>query len=238
MAPHRAIIFEKRGSVAHVSLNRPDFLNAYNIRMRDDFSEALTAVQCDDEVKALIISGQGRAFCAGADLTEFGTAPSQASARRVRWQRDVWGQLDRLTVPTIAAVHGYCIGSGVEIMLLCDIRIAAEDTVFAMPEAHLGMVPAAGGSQTLPRSSGASRALDMLLTGRKIGAAEALEMGLITRIVPNDAVQRAAGELAVELAERPSSAVRNAKRAIREGLDLSLEDGLQLEWQLARIACQ
>jgi len=238
MAPHRTIIFEKLGSVAHISLNRPDFLNAYNTRMRDEFSEALAAVQCDDEVRALIITGQGRAFCAGADLTEFGTAPSLASARRVRWQRDVWGQLNRLTVPTIAAVHGYCIGSGVEIMLLCDIRVTAEDTVFGMPEAHLGMMPAAGGSQTLPRNSGPSKALDLLLTGRGIGADEALEMRLVTRIVPNDAVQHAAWELAIGLAERSSATVRNAKQAIRQGLDLSLKDGLQLEWRLAQIASQ
>ena len=173
--------------------------------MRDDFSEALTAVRCDDEVKALIISGQGRAFCAGADLTEFGTAPSQAVARRVRWQRDVWGQLDGLPVPVIAAVHGYCIGSGLEIMLLCDIRIAAEDTVFAMPEAHLGMIPAAGGSQTLPRNSSASAALDLLLTGRRIGAEEAL------RLRP-DHPDRAAGRITGSGVEGGFQSIRTANQ--------------------------
>ena len=136
-------MLEKRDHVAHISLNRPSALNAYNIPMRDDFSEALAAVEIDDEVRCLIISGQGRAFCAGADLTEFGTAPSQVVARQVRWERDVWGQLNNLSIPTVAAVHGYCIGSGIEIMLLCDLRIAAYDTIFAMPELHLGMIPAA-----------------------------------------------------------------------------------------------
>ena len=238
MPGYGTVVYEKRGAVAHISLNRPDSLNAYNIQMRDDFSEALTAVRCDDEVKALIISGQGRAFCAGADLTEFGTAPSQAVARRVRWQRDVWGQLNNLPVPVIAAVHGYCIGSGVEIMLLCDIRIAAKETVFAMPESHLGMIPAAGGSQTLPRHCGTSAALDLLLTGRRIETEEALALGLITRIVPAQELRAAAEALASQLAEYPPMAVANIKHAIRGGLDLGLADGLNLESRLAQLSYQ
>ena len=156
-APFRTIIYEKSCAVAHISLNRPDRLNAYSVRMRDDFAEALHAVAVDDEVGVLLITGQGRAFCAGADLSEFGTAPSQVIARNVRWQRDVWGQIIDLPKPVVAAAHGYCIGSGVEIMLLADVRIAAWDTVFAMPELHLGLIPAAGGTQTLPRNAGTSQ---------------------------------------------------------------------------------
>ena len=234
---YSTIIFERQGAVAHISLNRPAALNAYNVQMRDDFSEALAALGLDDEVKSLVISGQGRAFCAGADLTEFGTAPSQAVARRVRWERDVWGQLNDLAIPFVAAVHGYCIGSGVEIMLLCDIRVAAEDTVFAMPEVHLGMIPAAGGSQTLPRNCDASAALDLLLTGRRIDAAEALELGLITRIVPGEELDAAAMNLAMKLAELPDSTGIYIKRAIRQGMDLDLAKGLELEGRLALQAC-
>ena len=233
MSAYRTILLEKRDNVAHLSLNRPEARNAYNLRMRDDFAEALAAVDLDDEVGALIISGQGRAFCAGADLTEFGTAPSQVTARRVRWERDVWGQLNGLKIPTIAAVHGYCIGSGVEIMLLCDLRIAAEGTVFAMPEAQLGMIPAAGGSQTLPRNCGAAAALDLLLTGRRIDAAEALRLGLVTRVVPQDLLLSRAGELAAELAGSPRGTAGYVKRAVRQGLDLSLGEGLELEGRLA-----
>ena len=136
MSGFSTLIYSKDGLVAHISLNRPQVLNAYNIQMRDDFSEALNAVQDDPDIRALLITGQGRAFCAGADLTEFGSAPSQAAARQVRWQRDVWGQLLSLSIPVVAAVHGYCIGSGVEIALLCDIRIGAVGTVFAMPEPY------------------------------------------------------------------------------------------------------
>ena len=233
-----AILFEKRGAVAHLSLNRPASLNAYNLRMRDDFSEALSAVALDDEVKALIITGQGRAFCAGADLTEFGTAPSQAEARRVRWQRDVWGQLDALAVPVVAAAHGYCIGSGLEIMLLSDLRIAAQGTIFAMPEVQLGMIPAAGGSQTLPRNCRGDRALDLLFTGRRIDAAEALALGLVTRVVPPEELEATAWQLAAELAEHQPAIMQYAKQTIRQGLDMSLKEGLQLERRTAQLALQ
>ena len=235
MHPYETIIFEKHGDVAHISLNRPVSLNAYNLQMRDDFSEALNAVAYDEEVRALIITGQGRAFCAGADLNEFGTAPSQAIARQVRWERDVWGQLHGLSVPTIAAVHGYCIGSGVEIMLLCDLRIGADDTIFAMPELHLGMIPAAGGSQTLPRNSNPAAALDLLLTGKRIGAAEALAMGLITRIAPRSEMETQAWELATGLADRPANASVYVKKAVLDGIDMRLADGLDMERRLSGI---
>ena len=124
--------------MARISLDRPAVLNAYNIQMRDDFSEALSAVADDPEVRALLITGEGRGFCAGADLTEFGSAPSQIIARQVRWQRDVWGQMISMDKPIVVAIHGFCIGSGLEIALLGDLRLAAHDTIFAMPEVQPG----------------------------------------------------------------------------------------------------
>ena len=235
MRPFQTIIYEKEGSIAHISLDRPAVLNAYNVQMRDDFSEALRAVADDPGVRALLITGAGRAFCAGADLTEFGTAPSLVIARQVRWQRDVWGQMIDLEVPVVAAVHGYCIGSGLEIALLCDIRIAAEDTVFAMPEVMLGMIPAAGGTQTLPRHAGTSRSLDLLLTGRRFTAREVLEMGLVTRLCAPDRLQTGARQLVSGLVEADPAVARSLKRAFREGSDLSLREGLQLESRLAAL---
>ena len=201
--------------------------------MRDDFSEALQAVADDPDVRALLITGEGRAFCAGADLSEFGTAPSLVIARQVRWQRDVWGQMIDLDIPVVAAVHGYCIGSGLEIALLCDIRLAAEDTVFAMPEVRLGMIPAAGGTQTLPRHAGSSRALDLLLTGRRFTAGEALEMGLVTRLCGPDVLQAESRSLASALAEADPAVVGALKRALRDGGDLSMSEALQLENRLS-----
>lgn len=227
------LLFSKEGGVAHISLNRPQSLNAYNIQMRDDFSQVLSAVADDPEVRAVLITGRGRAFCAGADLTEFGTAPSLVRARQVRWGRDVWGQFYGLRQPVVAAVHGYCIGSGLEITLLCDLRIAAENTIFAMPEVHLGMIPAAGGTQTLPRNARQAAALDLLLTGRRFSAAEALEMGLVTRVAPDPELQEAAWNLASTLAARDPQGLAAAKTALQEGADLPLGRALEVEARLA-----
>ena len=232
MRPFETLIYEKVGAVAHLSLDRPDVLNAYNVQMRDDFSEALRAVDDDPEVMALLITGEGRAFCAGADLTEFGSAPSQVIARQVRWERDVWGQMIQLNKPIVAAVHGYCIGSGLEIALLCDLRLAAKDTVFAMPEVRLGMIPAAGGTQTLPRNAGTSRALDLLLTGRRFYADEALDMSLVTRLHSPGQLRLEAWSIARQLSMADRATVKNIKRALHDGYDMQLDKSLKLERRL------
>ena len=233
MSGFTTLLYCKEGPVAHISLNRPQVLNAYNVQMRDDLSEALAAVQDDAEVRALLITGQGRAFCAGADLTEFGSAPSQTVARRVRWERDVWGQLLSISVPVVAAVHGYCIGSGVEIALLCDIRIGALGTVFAMPEVQLGMIPAAGGTQTLPGIAGRSPAMDLLLTGRRVDAEEALDLGLLTRVVPEGELLEQAGKLSRQLAALEPDLAISAKECLVRGADLPLDKALGMEARLA-----
>ena len=232
-AAFRTIIFEKEGRVAHLALNRTDRLNAYSVAMRDDFAEALHLVAEDEEIGALLITGKGRAFCAGADLSEFGTAPSQVIARNARWQRDVWGQLINLDKPIVVAVHGYCIGSGVEILLLGDLRIAASDAVFAMPEVQLGMIPAAGGSQTLPASVGPSVTLDLLYTGRRFGAEEALRYGIVSRVVGPDDLAATAWETAEELSELPRGFASGLKRAWNVGREMPLAAGLDLEQRLA-----
>ena len=233
MPPFSTLLFEKKGSVAHISLNRPHALNAYNVQMRDDFSEALSAAKDDPDIRAVLITGQGRAFCAGADLTEFGTAPSQAVARQVRWERDVWGQLVRLPKPVVVAVHGYCIGSGVEMALLGDLRLAGEDTIFALPEVQLGMIPAAGGTQTVPRNVPPGAAMDILLTGRRFDAAEALAMGLVTRVVANGDLIHTAWDVAGALAVLETEKVAAVNTGLTMGGDLSLADGIALETRLA-----
>ncbi len=229
MSGDSAIQYEKQGSVSHIWLDRPDVLNAYNTAMRDQLYETLGAVAEDDEVAVVLLRGRGRSFCAGADLTEFGTAPSQAIAREVRWQRDVWCRLSELSVPVICAIHGHCIGSGVEISLLCDLRLASADATFAMPEVRLGMIPAAGGTQTLTRSLGFSAALDLLLTGRRIDAVEARRIGLVNQVLPSwDALNSEAESLAGQLApvSRCAAAV---KRAVCVGADLPLAMALETE---------
>src|SRR5262249_5825569 len=137
MTSQSPVLYEKHGPVAVVSLNRPKRLNAYNVAMRDALFEALEAVRDDPEVGALVVRGNGPAVCTGGDVREFGSAPSPVTARDVRWQRDVWGLLRGLSKPTIAAVHGYAVGGGLEMVLLCDFCIAAEDARFAYPETAL-----------------------------------------------------------------------------------------------------
>src|SRR5262245_21751774 len=168
----RPVLYEKAGPDAVVSLNRPEVLNAYNVAMRDALFEALHAVRDDPDVRVMILRGNGPAFCTGGDVHEFGTAPSPVVARAVRWGRDVWGLLKSLAKPSIAAVHGSVVGGGMEMALLCDVCLAADDARFSYPETGLGMIPGVAGTQTTPRTIGTGRALDLILTGRWIDAPE------------------------------------------------------------------
>ena len=227
------VLYSKHGPVAHIVLNRPESINAFDFRMRDELSEVMEAVRDDPEVRVAVLRGAGeRGFCAGADLREFGTAPSTAIARQARWQRDIWGQLLGLEKPLIAALHGQVLGSGVEIACLCDIRIASEDAVFGMPEVALGMIPAAGGTQTVPRMTGTGRALEMLLTNRRVTALEALRLGLVHRLVPKEVLVKKVQRIALELACRPPGVITAVKTAILMGMDLPLDKGLGLESRL------
>lgn len=233
MGAFETINYTKADGVGRISLNRPRVLNAYNMEMRDDLYQVLEAVRDDPEVRVAVLQGEGRAFCAGADLTEFGTAPSLAVARQVRWERDVWGAFLSVSKPIIASVHGYCLGSGVEMALLCDLRIASSDAVFGLPEVSLGMIPAAGGTQTLPRTLGVPRALELLLTRRRIDAAEALEMGMVTRVVEPEHLEAEVKATAFRLAQLDPRAVEATKQAVWQGLDLPVGRALELEARLA-----
>src|SRR5262249_43437087 len=153
--------------------------NAYSVAMRDDLHAVLSAADADPEIRVLVLRGCGPAFCTGGDLREFGSAPSPFIARQVRWQRDVWGLLLRMRAITLAAVHGLAVGGGMEMALLCDLCLAADDARFALPETGRGMIPGVGGTQTLPRRIGTGRALDVMLTGRWIDAREAAMLGLV-----------------------------------------------------------
>jgi enoyl-CoA hydratase/carnithine racemase len=232
--PFDTLIYEKQNGLARVTLNRPDVLNVYNLRMRDELWEVLGAIRDDPTVRALLLNGAGRSFCAGADLTEFGTAPSVAVAREVRWARDVWGLLHGLEIPTVAALHGHVIGSGLEMALLCDVRVAAEGTQFRVPELSLGLIPAAAGTQTLPRLIGLGCSLEMLLSGAWVDHESGLQWGLVNRVVPPDRLLSAAETLAFTMMSRNPLAIRLAKEAIRRGVELPLSEGLQVEVHFAQ----
>jgi len=233
MHPFQTIIYEKYDNIAYITLNRPEVLNVYNLRMRDELYQILGAIGDDGEVQVTILKGAGeKAFCAGADLSEFLTAPSPIIARELRWKRDVWGLFLSLPQPVIAALHGYVLGSGFEMALCCDLRIAAEDAKFGLPETGLGIIPAAGATQTLPRVVGRARAKEMLLTRRWIEAKEAYAIGLVNRVVSGAQLLAEAEEIARKIVCYRQTAVRYAKQAVVRGLDLSLVEGLDLERRL------
>ncbi len=235
MAVFETIIYEKGGGAAYITLNRPKALNAYNVRMRDELYEALGAVKDDPEVRVVILKGAGeKAFCAGADLTEFLTAPPPVFARQARFARDVWGLFLSIEQPVIAALHGYVLGSGIEMALCSDIRLASDDARFGMPETGLGIIPAAGGSQTLPRTIGAAAALDVLLTGRWLTAKEALKLRLVDRIVDHTGLLAEAEKIARKIERMNPAVMRYVKQAVGRGLELPLAEGLALESRLAR----
>jgi len=227
------IIYEKSDGIAWITLNRPRAMNAVNVKMRDELYEVLPAIDDDPEVMLAIVKGAGdRAFSAGADITEFGTVPSAVIGRRIRWERDLWGQFLGVAKPLIAAMYGFALGAGIEMAMCCDIRIAADDARFGLPEVGIGMVPTAGGSQTMPRLMPQGMSAPIVLTGEIINAEEALRVGLVHRVVLFSDRMAATEDLARKIMSRGQTAVRFAKQAIRRGLDLTLEQGLELESRL------
>jgi enoyl-CoA hydratase/carnithine racemase len=235
MTEEQLLLFDKPGGgIAWITLNRPDVLNAVNLAMRDQLWAALEAVRDDPDIAVAVFTGAGdRAFSAGADISEFGTAPSYVEARRARHDRDVWGLMLSITKPLVAAVHGFAYGAGCELSLCCDIRIAADDARFALPEVGLGYIPSAGGTQTLPRTVPPGIAREMVLSADPIDAQRALAIGLVHRVVSRAKLRDEADAVAAKLAAQPREAVRAAKEAMIRGADLPLDAALHLERAIA-----
>ena len=235
--PDPTVLYERRDGVAWVTFNRPDVLNALNLQARDELWATLDAIELDPEVRVVVFRGAGeRAFSAGADISEFGTAPSVVEARRARHERDLWGLMLGLPLPVGAAIHGFALGAGCEMSMCCDFRIASEDARLGLPEVSLGYIPSAGGTQLLPRTVRPGIAMGLILSGDDIDAQEAWRLGLVQRVVPRDRLYPEAEALARSLAARPSEALRRAKQAVLQGLDMPLDQGLALEARLASLA--
>jgi enoyl-CoA hydratase/carnithine racemase len=220
---------ELDGPVAIVSLNNPP-LNIFDLDMRDGLIEAFDAVNDVPDVRVMLLRAEGKHFSAGADLSEFGTAPSIMEGRRIRWDRDPWGLLWDLRVPTVAALHGYTVGSGLEMAMLCDIRLAATDTQVGLPETKLGMLPAAGGTQSVTRAIGPHQAVPFVSTAETIDAVTAAARGLVWQVV--DEVEVAARTLCDQLARLDPGLARAVRRTLRAAGDLPLDQGLALEKRL------
>jgi enoyl-CoA hydratase len=222
--------------VATVTLNRPDVLNAMNDPMRAELVQVFRSLAEDDGVRVIVVTGAGeRAFSAGADIREFVRPPVPVQFREQRRRLDFRQAMDRCPQPIIAAIRGYALGGGLELALACDIRIASGDAQLGLTEINLAIIPGGGGTQRLPRMIGRGKALELILTGQRIDAAEALRLGLVERVVPPADVVASATELAHTLAAKAPVALRYAKEAVVKGLGLSLDDGLRLENDLATL---
>lgn len=229
-----AVLVERQDRVGWITLNRPQAINAINDAVRQELPAAIAILDEDPEVRVIVLRGEGpRGFCAGADLKERQAAEYTLGASAPQ-DRSTWiRSFDRIGKPVIAAIHGYCLGGGLEIALACDIRIASEDAVFALPETGLGLIPGGGGTQRLPRIIGLGRALDLLLTGDRMDAGKAYQYGLVSRLSATPEVLIAEAEhLAEHIAARPPAATRFAKEAARTGVELRLDAGFDLEQRL------
>ncbi|HKC97315.1 MAG TPA: enoyl-CoA hydratase-related protein [Methylomirabilota bacterium] len=233
---YEAIRYELTDAVATITLNRPNVHNAMNERMREELTACFTELSQSTDARVIVVTGAGdKAFSAGADIREFVTPQVPVKFRDGRRRVDFRAAMDRCSQPIIAAIRGFALGGGLELALACDMRIAGEDSLLGLTEVNLAIIPGGGGTQRLPRLVGRGKALEMILTGARIDAREALRIGLVERVVPAAEVQSAAQTLARTLAERAPIAMRYAKEAVVKGLGMSLEDGLRLENDLATL---
>jgi len=232
----QVVLLEQQDGVATVTLNRPTVLNAMNNPMRRALVDVFAQLSREQEVRVILITGAGeRAFSAGADIREFLEPLVPTTFREERKRVDFRREMDRCPQPIIAAIRGYALGGGLELALACDIRIAAEDAELGLTEINLGIIPGGGGTQRLPRLVGRGKALEMVLSGRRVPAAEALRIGLVERVVPAAELMASAQAFARSIAEKAPIALRYAKEAVVSGVALPLADGLRLENDLSTL---
>lgn len=218
------------GHVAVVTLNRPEALNAISGEVADVLAGALLQAAADPNAWVVVLAAAGdKAFCVGADLKERNTLDDAGWLRNRILVRGLFDSLRALPQPTIASVFGYALGGGFELALNCDLIVATDDAVLGLPEVRVGIVPGGGGTQALVRRLGPARAKDLIFTGRRISGEEAFDLGLVARVVERGALENVTMELAREICASSPVAVREAKLAVDRGLDVTLEDGIELE---------
>jgi len=224
---------ESLAGVALVTLNRPRALNALSFALLLRLAEVVEALDADPSCGAIVITGAGtRAFAAGADVAELATQTAESLAASPGFRG--WDRVAAVATPTVAAVRGFALGGGAELALACDMLVAGDDATFGQPEINLGIIPGAGGTQRLARAIGKARAMELVLTGRRVSAAEADRLGFVTRVVPAAETLNAALDLAAAVAAQPAEAVRAAVAAVRAAFEGPLADGIRVERDLFR----
>lgn len=226
------LIVEKRGPVALVTVNRPDKLNALNVRTREEILEAFENLREERDIRVVVITGAGeKAFIAGADISEFvGKTPLEE--REIMQKSRAFDAMEDFPKPVIAMINGYALGGGCELAMACDIRIASSKAKLGQPEIKLGIIPGGGGTQRLPRLIGEAKAMELILTGDMIDADEALRLGLINYVVAPDQLEARTMELANKIAEMSPIALQMAKKSVKNAARLGLVAGLEAETDL------
>lgn len=227
---YETVKVEKEQSVLWIILNRAHRLNAFNDVLMEELADVLDTAEKDPSVKCLVITGDGdRAFSAGADVTMFPKATPVKAEEFSRAGQKVFGKIEEMSKPVIAAINGFALGGGLELALACDFRVAAEHAELGSPEIGLGLIPGWGGTQRLVRIVGLAKAKEMVLLGNRLKAEEALKIGLVTRVVHYDKLRDEVRELAKKLSEGPPIAMKYAKYALNFGTQVPLDMGLRLE---------
>ncbi len=224
------ILVHRDEPIAVVQINRPQQLNALNSRVIQEVTNALEELDADAAIRCLIVTGNERAFGAGADIKDMSNASAVEMLER-NWIA-YWDRIKKVNKPVIAAVSGYAFGGGCELAMACDLIVASESAQFAQPEINLGVIPGAGGTQRLTRAFGKSKAMEMVLTGRAIGAREAEARGLVAQVFPTEVYLDEAKNLAREIASKAPIAIRLAKESVNKAFESSLADGLDYERKL------
>lgn len=227
------VSYKKENEIATITLNRPESLNSLNKETLVHLSKFLKIISADDSIRILIITGSGsKAFAAGADIQELMSMSKNEAYEFVCLGHKVFKMIEDLKQPTIAAVNGFALGGGCELALSCDLRIASETAKFGLPEVSLGIIPGFGGTQRLPRLIGTAKSMEFIFTGSYINALDALRIGLVNQVVEPTQLNHKSSDLARNILKNGPIAVSLAKRAIRQGLELNIEQGCELEISL------
>ncbi len=221
--------YQRRERLVAIRLNRPDHLNALTRQMMDDLRIAFERIEREENLRTVVITGNGRAFCSGTDIIRLVKVDENGARDLAIQGQELCKQIEHCSVPVIAAINGIAAGGGCELALACHLRIASTNAEFSLPETTLGVTPGYGGTQRLAREIGRARALEIILTGRRISATEAFRIGLINQVCESAALYSQVEMLASDIAQQAPLAVRACLRAVVDGMPLTLEDGLALE---------
>lgn len=223
------IIYEANEGIGKITINRPEVLNALNYQVLEEVNEALDLATADENIKVLIITGNGRAFIAGADIATQAVMNPDEALRWGEYGSAIFRKLEQLPIPTIASINGFALGGGCELAMACDIMIASEKAKFGQPETSLGITPGFSGTQRLLRKVGKAKAKELIFTGDMIKADEALSIGLINKVVPHDELENETSAMAAKISKNAPVAIRYAKKTINQGAEVNIDSAIKIE---------